>query len=178
MGISTNIITSTMKLNSYIIFTTSFLFCNISPISTNPLQKSSTTFRIKRPASYYRTIQKHKLNPRDFLRMPAQIDANDIGYSRRRRNQFIHIQKTPVMSKISRKEQYLRRRREYGKRQLSCRRTCGSVCEKRNPFGKCKLPNLKQTLNFSLCEGICMLCQNNKIKDLNINTCSSFVPIF
>merc|ERR1711879_437394 len=87
-----------------------------------------------------------------------------------------HPQK-PVF-KFSRQEQYLRRRREHGKRQLSCRRTCGTVCEKRNPFGKCKLPNLKQTLNFSLCEGICMLCQNNKVKDLNVNTCSTFVATF
>merc|ERR1711997_53459 len=155
-----------------ILLTTSLIY----NIIANPLQKSST-FRIKRPASYYRTIQKHRLNPRDFLKMPLKIDVNDIGYSRSRRNQLNHAQKNDVrlVSKISRQQQYLRRRREYGRRQLNCRRTCGTVCEKRNPFGKCKLPNLKQTLNFSLCEGICMLCQNNKVNDLNVNTCSTFV---
>merc|ERR1719195_1502929 len=149
-------------------------------ILSNPLQKSSsTTFRIKRPASYYRTIQKHRLNPRDFLKMPSKIDTSDIGYSRRKRNQINHVQKElKSISKISRQQQYLRRRREYGKRQLNCRRTCGSVCEKRNPFGKCKLPNLQETLNFSLCEGICMLCQNNKVNDLNVSTCSTFVVTF
>ena len=160
----------TISTHGFTIILTTSLFCNIL---SSPLQKS-TTFRIKRPASYYRTIQKHRLNPRDFLKMPVQIEANDIGYSRRRRNQFITHARKPV-SRISRQEQYLRRRREHGKRQFKCRRTCGTVCEKRNPFGKCKLPNLEQTLNFSLCEGICMLCQNNKVNDLNVNTCSTFV---
>merc|ERR1712178_187132 len=91
MGISQNNIYTSIMKTSLIILTTS-LFCNILTTFSNPLQKS-TTFRIKRPASYYRTIQKHKLNPRDFLKMPLRIDANDVGYSRRRRNQLNHVKK-------------------------------------------------------------------------------------
>ena len=146
----------------------------ISFYSSTPLQKSST-FRINRPASYYRSIQKHKLNPRDFLSMPKNIDFNDVGFSRRKRNQFLGQSNKP--SKTSRQEiqqTYIRKRREFVKRQFTCRRTCGTVCEKKNPFGKCQLPNLQQTLNFSLCEGICMLCQNNQIRNLNGRTCSTF----
>jgi len=167
-----------MKLN--IILTSTAIYCNLlkpTTVTSTPLQKS-TSFRINRPASYYRTIQKHQLNPRDFLTLPKNFDVNDVGYSRKRRNHFASRPNSKkINSKISKfelQQNYIRKRRDHVKRQFLCRRTCGTVCEKRNPFGKCKLPNLKHTLNFSLCEGVCMLCQNNLVNRLNGKTCFIF----
>merc|ERR1711971_320336 len=167
-----------MKLN--IILASTAIYCNLlkpTTVISKHLQKS-TTFRINRPTSYYRTIQKHQLNPRDFLKLPKNFDINDVGYSRRRRNHFASRPTKKIanskVSKLERQQNYIRKRRDFVKRQFSCRRTCGLVCEKRNPFGKCKLPNVKNTLNFSLCEGVCMLCQNNMVTELNGKTCSTF----
>merc|ERR1711879_38408 len=151
----------TMKLQ--VITLTSLL----ATINSMPIQKSST-FRIYRPASYYRTIQKHKLNPHDFLTMPRRLNPLDVGLSRRRRN---HFQTRPKQ----RRQTFQRRQRERATRQLVCRKRCDRTCDRVNsPFGECKLPKIEATLNYSLCEGICMLCFNNKVLQLNPQSCSVF----
>merc|ERR1711976_144390 len=138
--------------------------------NSTPLQKSST-FRVNRPAAYYRTIQKHKLNPRDFLILPEKLNPLDVGLSRRRRNHSLH--RTHHRQQI--KNSFLRRRRERATRQLVCRKRCDKTCDRKDsPFGRCKLPKIDETLNYSLCEGVCMLCFNNQVLELNPQSCSVF----